>query len=313
MLKVEDLKVYDITTPLAKKDAGINSTSKDAYTWIPGKSFDPVSAFVSQGQSGVMLWAPTSGATTSSVHRTRCEVKGDPFYFKDQPVHTSEMTIIIHKVNWLGSVVIMQMHCHDGNDPTNKTFLEVVDGKGRLRNGMRLTKSTSDPKKTLLLDNIDLSLPFSIKYCTTQDGFFTVDAGQGENKGHLEGQFDSVRASRPHVYHWGAYNQIDEGDAREPVGDGTLVELIHLAEYHGEVPVTIPPVELTPYEAAQKRVDELEVEYYKALKKLQTSIKTELNILTTDMKLLEDKELLAPIYIQIKEFKLDMDEGCAII
>lgn len=244
MLTVEDLKIYDITTPLAKKDASINSVSEEAYTWIKGKPFDCLTSFVYQGSKGVMLWAPTSGATTSSVHRTRCEVKGEPFYFKDEALHKSTMTSLVHKVNWFGSVVVMQMHCDDGNDPTNKTFLEVkADGTARLLNGMRLTKSTSDPKKLVLLDNMNLSLPYSITYCTTKEGLFTIDAVQGENKGHLEGQFDSARVARPHVYHWGVYNQINEGDPLEPVGDGSLVELIEMSEYHGDMPVVIPPVE----------------------------------------------------------------------
>jgi len=239
MLLLKDLLNYDFTSPKEKP------TSKEALTLTAGQDLSQVSDYVYQTDTGVGIWCPTTGATTSSVHRTRSEFKGKPYYLTDQPLHEFEVTFNVSQVNWFGSFVCMQMHCQDGNDPTNKTFFTKSDsGVYQLMNGMRIENTSKEPQKKLLLDNVQLNQDFTIKYTISKTGLFHIDAYQGDNKGSLEDQLSEGRAKRQHVPHFGSYQQIDEGNSKEPKGDGSRLILILLKEYHGDVPVVItPPVE----------------------------------------------------------------------
>lgn len=302
MLKIEDVLSYDITTPLAKKDAGIGSTSTDAYEWAPGnpkKPFSTISEFVYQGPEGVMLWAPTTGAATSSVHRTRAELKGQPYHFGDAPLHVFSVTSKMHKINWFGSIVVMQMHCDDGNDPTEKTFLtrNAKTGKFQLLSGLRTEASTKDPAKELLLDNVDIMQPFTIKYTITKDGLFTIEANQGSNTGKIEKQLSAKRAARPHVFHIGVYNQQDMGNAKEPAGDGSLIELMDFSEYHGEVPVVVPPRNL--YDV-QTDVDAVLASWVSGTQTKEGAVEA-LNTFKAEADTYPDTVLRASVYTQIAD------------
>lgn len=220
-----DLSGFDLTTP-QKKPNGTTALT------VPADDLSTVSEFAYYDGENLMLWAPTTGATTSSVKRTRCELKGQPFYLADADEHRASLRAEVEKVNWSGEFVVLQVHCDDGNDPTMKMFIDGTD----VTVGLRTKASTADPKKVLLYPSLDLSRPVTFQVDITRDGLVTASVAQDRTE-TLAGQLEPKRAARPHVFHWGVYNQVDKGSTHEPVGDGTLLRVLaQPLEFHGAPP-----------------------------------------------------------------------------
>lgn len=226
-----DLSSFELTTPMPKPGG------KTALT-VPGKDIGRVAEFAFYDAGQLLLWAPTTGASTESVKRTRCELKGEPFYLADAPIHRASLHAKVERVNWYGEFVVLQAHCDDGNDPTLKTFIETEDGNtGSFNAGLRTKASTTAPKKVTVYPGLDLSRPFTATINITKAGLVTLTVVQDRTE-TLTGQLEPARAARPHVFHWGVYNQVDKGNAKEPAGDGTLLRIIDPPqELHGEEPI----------------------------------------------------------------------------
>lgn len=286
MIKLSD---YQITTPLAK------TGGKVARTFQPGEDLSPAAAFIGQG----MCFAPTTGAATSSVHRTRAEIVGEKFYFKDNEQNLSLMTWTLGAINWAGKVVFQQMHCDDGNDPTLKQFAISEDGgkTGRIDYGLRLTDSSTDPKNKTLLENVDFSLPITTSIQVSATGLLLLEAVQGENYAKVEVQLSGQRAMRPHVFHWGVYNQVDMGNASEPAGDGSLLFWTDITELHGAIK-TLPVVLMEEIDAAYSD--------WAASKLTRLEALTDLNALSKKVAEVPDSKDRAPLYAQIKAYKADI-------
>lgn len=286
MIKLSD---YQITTPLAK------TGGKVARTFQPGEDLTPAAAFICQG----MCYAPTTGAATSSVHRTRSEIVGEPFYFWNSEQNLSLMTWTLGAINWAGKVVFQQMHCDDGNDPTLKLFAISADGgkTGRIDYGLRTTDSSADPKNITLLDNVDFSLPVTTSISSLGNGVVNISAYQGGNLVVRSAQLSAKRAARPHVFHWGVYNQVDMGNASEPAGDGSLLHWIDITELHGD----IAPVPLTLMEQIDSIYND-----WKDSKVTRLEALTALNALSKKVADVPDSKDRAPLYAQIKAHKADI-------
>lgn len=220
-----DLSGLELTTP-QKKPNGTTALT------VAGDQLDQVSQFAYYDGDDLMLWAPTTGATTASVKRTRTELKGQPFYLADAEVNRAGLPAKVEKVNWAGEFVILQAHCDDGNDPTVKTF---IDGEA-VTVGVRTKASTTDPKKQTVYVGLDLSRPFTLDLELSNTGVVTLTVAQDRTE-TATWQLEPKRAARPHVFHWGVYNQVDKGSDQEPAGDGTLLRVLaRPLEFHGAPP-----------------------------------------------------------------------------
>lgn len=284
-----NLSDYQVTTPLAK------TGSKVARTFQPGEDLTPAAEFIRQG----MCAAPTTGAATSSVHRTRSEIVGEPFYFKDAEQNISQMTWTLASINWFGKVVFQQMHCDDGNDPTLKMFAISADGgkTGRIDYGLRTTDSTSDPKNKTLIDNVDFTLPVTTKISPSQDGLVTISALQGDRLETASAQLSAKRAGRPHVFHWGVYNQVDMGSDQEPEGDKSVLHWTDITEIHGAIAVT-PPTLMEQIDSVYSDWQDGKISRIDALNAL--------NALSKKVAEVPDSKDRAPLYTQIKAYKADI-------
>lgn len=234
-----DLTPYDITTPKPHPEKGT------AWT-VPGTDVGLVPEYVQCKQNEVSLWAPTSGATTESVKRTRCELKGKPFALEEKRYAYARITTRVEQVNWKGEFVLIQAHCHDGNDPTFKGFISTSDGKTAVfKGGLRTDESTSSPPKETILSNIRLDSPFTAAVYLEQlnnadQSTWTVRVTlqQGERCGALAKSVDAKRGCRPHVFHMGTYNQVNkdecpDGTPLDPEKDGTRLVVTELLETFG--------------------------------------------------------------------------------
>lgn len=226
-----DLKLYKVTTALAK------ANKNEARTFQPGDDLTLASQYLAMQGGRIRHWAPTTGAATSSVHRTRSEVVGEAFYLKDAAEHVSDYNWQAEQVNYEDEFVFQQAHCDDGNDPTLKWFGRITDKAnliGEILYGLRTAAGSSDPKKKTILTNVDFKQPVHTVINMTKGGAVTLVAEQGSNTNQVTAQLSKERAARPHVFHWGPYNQVNMGADEEPEGDGTLLWSNDIAEFHGE-------------------------------------------------------------------------------
>lgn len=242
-----DLKKYMVTTALAK------ANKDEARTFQAGEDLTLASEFLRTENGMIRQWAPTTGAATESVDRTRAEIVGTAFYAKDSEENVSEYTWYAGKVNYKGEFVFQQMHCKDGNDPTFKAFGRITNAKtmtGQILYGIRKTASSSDPKKVVLIDGIQFGQPINSVISLEPDGTFKFTVTQADRVATFTVKLDEKRAARPHVFHWGPYNQVDMGAKEEPAGDGTLIWSQNIEERHGPVavepPVVVDPPVVTP-------------------------------------------------------------------
>ncbi|MBF7143406.1 MULTISPECIES: polysaccharide lyase family 7 protein [Pseudomonas] len=226
-----DLTRYDLTTPEVHPDP-----DRDTAWTLPGHEWEKVRAFVECGENEMLLRAPTTGATTESVKRTRCELKGKPFSLHSKRRFCARITAQVTKVNWKGSFVLIQAHCHDGNDPTFKGFIETTDKKTAVfKGGLRTGDSTASPPKTMIHDNLLLSEPFTATIVLGPASAIAVTMSQGDSSKTLTGKLSNTRAHRAHVFHMGIYNQVDKGAAEEPEDDGTHLKVLELQEWVEEL------------------------------------------------------------------------------
>lgn len=284
MIKISD---YSVTTPLAKPN------SKVARTFQPGEDLSPVAAYIGQG----MCFAPTTGAATQSVHRTRAEIVGKPFYFKDAESHLSQMTWHLAGLNWAGKAVFQQMHCDDGNDPTLKLFIISADGgkTGRIDYGLRTTDGSADPRNRTLLDHVDFTKAVTTSIRVSADGVVSISAAQNGSAGSIEEKLSAKRAKRPHVFHWGVYNQVNMGDIREPAGDGTLLYWSDITELHSNAQT---PTLAEKIDAVYNDWKASKLEAHDAL--------LAFNILSKEVAKVPDSSERSPLYNAIKAYKSEI-------
>lgn len=288
-----DLTPFQITTPHPKPD------SSEAWT-VPGaQAFTLVNEFCYPNGPYVVMWAPTEGASTPSVLRTRTEWMTAPFLLSSNDTHTNHQVLYASQVNHAGKFVCSQMHDQLFNDPTCKVFWD----NGKIFGAIRTTDATSDPKYQLVLDNVPLNTPFTIDTSSTRMGLVSVSATCTGRTGTISDQITgSSRLARQHVFHGGAYNQVDRGLPGEVSGEGTRVEIRELVVTHADFQPD-PAAELL------KQIDAVAA----ALKAIarptaldKTNAQAQLNILSKDVAAIPDDKTRAPLYAAIKTIKAQM-------
>lgn len=274
-----DLTPFDVTTPQPGPD-GVTALT------VPGHRLDEVEPFACYENECALLWAPTSGATTASVNRTRTELKAKPFSLDDHDEHIARLTAKVDQVNWKGSFVVIQAHCHGYGDPTLKGFIETKDGRtGTFKVGLRTEASGDAPPKQVVFEGVDLAQPFTVQLRLKRGGAAEAYFEQGGQCKSLRCQLSAERAARLHVFHWGAYNQVDQGHPSEPKGDGTRLRVLDILECHW-TPVGDTKAFLAEIKAACSALEE------------------QLNVISSqiDSSNLEDAES-GPLYTRIRAIK----------
>jgi hypothetical protein len=244
-----DLTPFDITTPKPGSDGATALT-------VSGECIEEVKEFAWYESNYAVLWAPTSGATTASVNRTRAELKAQPFCLDDHDEHIARLTAKVDRVNWKGSFVVIQAHCHGYGDPTLKGFIETEDGcTGTFKVGLRTEAGGEAPPKQVVFEGINLAQPFTVQLRLKRGGAAEAYFEQGGQCRSLRCQLSAERAARLHVFHWGAYNQVDQGHPSEPKGDGTRLKVLDILECHWS-PVGDAQAFLKEIKAACKALEE---------------------------------------------------------
>jgi len=156
------------------------------------------------------LSAPTRGAASKSVHRTRCEWK-EPIYWtlSGATEHVNHQLMAVTQVNSAQKVVIAQMHVKDDDSPLLKVFWQ----KGKLTMGFRQNFNQTTPVNSTVLDNVPLGADFDILILATSSLMLTVQAScNGRNSAVPSMPLDASWAAQVFDFHGGVYNQIDFTD-----------------------------------------------------------------------------------------------------
>jgi len=292
--------------------------------------------FVRNSDGSVTFIAPSYGSNikhTANSTYARSETRstfanGDDkeqdWAIQSSPLHILYQDFSVDELAKSGKAIVGQIH-----GKTNHPMLkrQITDNKIYLQLRSKLDGSED---KIVIVDNYKLGTRIQLEGWLYADGRYKefknvgngweqVVNGKLTKEGYL---FDvnSYKNDRQYTK-YGMYSQQLISTTDKSVGQGVatywdfgITHFDSIPQYEpGQEPVVvIPPVEppvLDQYEEVQKRIDTLQSGYYTSLKLLQSSIKTELNILTTDMKALTDKQKTGPMYVEIKAFKADLENG----
>lgn len=317
-----DLTKFNLYTPL-----GNTVTTKNLQTYSDQffyKNSDGSQTYFAPSYGDGITHTENSTYPRSELRETLLDgsVKQANWRLDSKSVHIIYQDFRVDELAKSGKAIIGQVHGEKSEHPPLKIQITNNCIYLQLR---RKFKGSED--KPAIIPNYQLGTRIQIELWWYADGrlkvFVNTDGRWQQVVTDIlpkDGyQFDMEsynKAKDTFYYKVGMYsqNKIYPDDETQGCGKATYWdhEIRHLdsvPQYEpGQEPVIIPePID--EYKAVQKRVDDLEDQYYKALKALQTSIKTELNIITTDMKVLTDKQLTAPIYTEIKVFKADMEKG----
>lgn len=217
---------FRISTPVAT--SATNPVALELNGAQALAQFPSVVAALSDGS--VQFSAPTKGACSKSVHRTRCEWKEAAYWsITSAPLHTNYQKMTLTKVNSAQKVVISQAHVKNDDSPLIKVFWQ----KGKITMGYRQTFNQPEPVNSTVLANVPLNTPFEITIQLTSAGVATVTAvckGVTGTSGPL--QLDKSWFAQVLGFHGGIYNQIDFTDST-PASDGSVCVISDLAVSHG--------------------------------------------------------------------------------
>lgn len=177
----------------------------------------------------IQLSAPTKGAASKSVHRTRCEWK-EPAYWalSSAAKHWSRQEMTVTKVNSALKVVIAQVHVKDATTPPLKVFWY----KGRITVGFRSSFTSPDVVNSTLHENVPLGVPFKISIGVTASGSISVNVlCQGVPSIKLPLKLDSSWNDQVLQFHGGVYNQVDYSDTTSDE-DGSICIISELTTTH---------------------------------------------------------------------------------
>lgn len=232
---LDTLLKLDLTTPLKKPGASTARTFKSAELVESVLADLEAKGLIRRGADYFDVIAPTTGATTGSVKRTRTEFKfPEPIFLKDYTELLIRLKGELLAVNYDGDVVVLQLHCDDGNDPTIKGFYD----NGDIKVGVRDYDETKDPDKVKLVNVGATPALLELEY-RIRGNKLTVVCGHGESASRKEFTLTAGRLARPHVPHVGVYNQIDQGADTEPAGDRSALRIYEF--YVGEAPDAAQP------------------------------------------------------------------------
>lgn len=158
----------------------------------------------------LQLTAPTKGAASKSVHRTRCEWK-EPIYWSltGATEHVNHQLMKVTQVNSAQKVVVAQMHVKNDDSPLLKVFWQ----KGKLTMGFRQNFNQTTPVNSTVLDNVPLGADFDILILATSSLMLSVQAScNGRTSSVPTMPLDASWAAQTFDFHGGVYNQVDFSD-----------------------------------------------------------------------------------------------------
>lgn len=293
---LDTLLKLDLTTPLKKQDGNTARTFKSAELVETVLADLEAKGIIRRGENYFDVIAPTTGATTSSVNRTRTEFKlPAPVFLKNYTEFLVRLKGELLKVNHERDVVVLQLHCDDGNDPTIKGFYD----NGVIKVGVRQSDKTTAPDKsnvaTVGATPVLIELEYRIKGNT-----LTVVSGHGETAIRKEFTLTADRLARPHVPHVGVYNQVEQGAKGELPGDSSVLRIYEF--YAGEAPVVVPPDQAAKLDA---ELDKLLQDYRSGTIDLSAA-KLVLNDISTRIKAVENADARYALNVKTAAIKAQL-------
>ena len=220
-----DISNFNIATSLP-----ISATNPIALELIGWRALLECPNVVSMLADGsLQMTAPTSGASSKSTKRTRCEWK-EPGYWllTSAGDHWSRQTMQVTQVNSLQKVVIAQIHVKGSERPPVKVFWN----KGRIIVGFRSSYLQDDPVNTTVLDNVPLGAEFIINLHANSKGAVSVSAScNGTKSTSAILRLDNTWATKTLAFHGGVYNQIDYSENTNP-DDASICIISNLVISH---------------------------------------------------------------------------------
>lgn len=176
---------------------------------------------------GLRLVAPTHGAATESVHRTRTEWM-EAFYWPVESAahHWLRQTMTVERVNQAGRIVIGQMHVKNSNNP----FIKIFWDKGAIKIGYR-EKETMSPVTTTICRGVELGQRVSLSLHVTKVGSVSLTVKAGGVSYNFSRKMDPSWFGFMFNFHGGLYNQLDYSDLI-PLEDGSEATIHSLIVSH---------------------------------------------------------------------------------
>jgi hypothetical protein len=221
-----DISNFIIATPLPISDT--NPISLDLIGWRALIECPSVIAMLPDGS--LQMTAPTLGASSKSVHRTRCEWKEPGYWlFSSAADHWCRQEMRLTKVNSLQKVVIGQIHVQGSERPPVKVFWN----KGKITLGFRSSYLQDDPVNSTVLENVPLGALFKINIHANSTGAVSVSAScNGVKSTSAIMRLDNTWDTKTLAFHGGVYNQIDYSETTDPE-DGSICVISDLSITHG--------------------------------------------------------------------------------
>lgn len=220
-----DISNYLIATPMPV------SLTQPVALELPGsEALVQCPEFITQLADGsVRFNAPTKGAATKSVHRTRCEwSEPEHWSLRSATHHWSRQELTLLQVNAAQKVVIAQVHVKGASTPPLKVFWN----KGKLTAGFRSNLDTAELLNFTLLEDVPLGVRFKLSIHVSSGGSVAISALCEKRLSQSpQLKLDKSWAAREFEFHGGLYNQVDFTDLT-PDTDGSVSVISALSTVH---------------------------------------------------------------------------------
>jgi len=220
-----DISQYRIATPLP-----VSSINPVALEVMGDYALANCPSCVLQLEDGsIQFTAPTKGAASKSVHRTRTEWKENGYWALSSALHHwSRQSMTLTKVNSASKVVVAQVHVKGANTPPLKVFWN----KGKLTIGFRASFDNPVIVNSTILENVPLGVPFKLSVHVTAAGSVSVSAlCEGRKSTCPPLRLDSSWKDQVLQFHGGIYNQVDYTESTSD-DDGSICIISELATTH---------------------------------------------------------------------------------
>ncbi|WYW01485.1 hypothetical protein Amme1_00093 [Pseudomonas phage vB_PpuM-Amme-1] len=200
------LSKFVVTTPMTAK---VVKGKNIALTVKGDDACSRCAEFISVTPDGELdLFAPTHGAATESVHRTRTELMEADYWALDSAAHHwLRLAMTVKCVNKGGRVVIGQCHVEDSNNPLIKIFWD----KESIKIGFR-EKETEEPVTTTVCRGVELGQRFTLALHITKAGSVSLNVSVDGKKYNFTEKMDPTWKDFKFNFHAGLYNQLDYSD-----------------------------------------------------------------------------------------------------
>ncbi|WYW02678.1 hypothetical protein Peetri_00090 [Pseudomonas phage vB_PpuM-Peetri] len=200
------LSKFVVTTPMTAK---VVKGKNIALTVKGDEACSRCAEFISvNADEELDLFAPTHGAATESVHRTRTELMEEDYWALDSAAHHwLRMAMTVKCVNQGGRVVIAQCHVKNSNNPMIKIFWD----KGAIKIGFR-RKESDEPVTTTVRKGVKEGDRLALALHLTKAGSVSLNVSSNGQKDNFTEKLDPSWQDFTLNFHAGLYNQLDYSD-----------------------------------------------------------------------------------------------------